>query len=106
MADQQPVKTIELSSFLVNVIKDDADYFQTSGFINADTYNRVQQWLAGTPDNDIQLQVSIWLHNDSQYVSQLRQALLDRYWYAAPLLFLMINDLSNALEEGSVKLRP
>lgn len=96
----------ELDKFIIEVIKDDNDYFLKSrdehgrAFITPEEHRKVNAWLEGKDDPATQANVCTWMVNDAEYVWKLKKALTDKYWYL-PGLGLVLNDLARSLEDAA-----
>ena len=68
------------------VIRADAHYFASNGFITGEQYIRVKDWLNGSSDTEIQLMVANWLKRDAEYYDNLVRIIIRRHWYLTPIL--------------------
>jgi len=96
---------VKLTGLVAEVVKADADYFLSNGFIPRSKYISVMDWLDTGNDCEAQRTAAKWLESDAQYFRELAGALIRHHWYMAPLMAAMVYFVPKALQKRADKLR-
>jgi len=96
---------MRVSKLVDDIILADANHFTKDGFITADKYNRVKEWLEGDEDREIQLEIANWLEADAQYFDELAQALVSFHWFIYPFIAVFLQVVPKRLRKYAEELR-
>jgi len=96
---------MKLTGLVAKVVRADARYFVSNGFITTEVYQSVIDWLETGQDCTAQLTAAKWLESDAEYFRELAWALIVHHWYMAPLMAAMVYFVPKALQKRVKRLR-
>ena len=97
--------SMKLTGLVAKVVRADARYFVSNGFITTEVYQSVIDWLETGQDCTAQLTAAKWLESDAEYFRELAWALIVHHWYMAPLMAAMVYFVPKALQKRVKRLR-
>jgi len=80
---------MRVSTTVATLIRANIRYFSRQGYESPEMCERVNQWLAGIEDKEVQEKVISWLQSDAGWTGETRPAILRRYWYLSPALLFV-----------------
>lgn len=79
---------MRLSKLEERIVRSNAKYFFSQGFITEELYYKVLYWLESKDDKETQERVANWMLADITWGREVQAATLKHFWYLAPTTFI------------------
>ncbi len=88
---------MRMSPLMVAVVRADAAYFIKQGHEAREVAERLEHWLNGNSDREIEAKVTAWMELDLAWIKEVFPEIKKRYWYLWPVVPLALRSIEQRL---------
>lgn len=71
------------------IIRADSRYFYNMGWETKKTLERVEKWLNGSSDPEIQAEIVSWMKADLSWIDEIKRDTNRQFWYLLPIVWFV-----------------